>query len=197
MKKIKVSNDNVSSFGLKNLNISWISYIFNKIYTIIIIFNLLFSVYLFIQYQKINLFIYELKNKTKENNLFDNNIEFNKSEIDVDMIGVKYPDILYDKLKKDILNGKILSSIIDFLTQLQIKLIYLEKEINVTKLNAFYTSRTLYLKNRNVKYDDAEIREFNDIINWLVIHKSTQLKGIASDKYLGCKYATMKIGKNL
>ena len=34
-------------------------------------------------------------------------------------------------------------------------------------------------------------------MSWLVIHKSTQLKGIASDKYLGCKYAKMKIGKNL
>ena len=34
-------------------------------------------------------------------------------------------------------------------------------------------------------------------MSWLIIHKSTQLKDIASDKYLGCKYAKMKIGKNL
>lgn len=35
------------------------------------------------------------------------------------------------------------------------------------------------------------------MINWLVIHKSTQLKGIASDKYLVCKYAYLKLGENL
>ena len=35
------------------------------------------------------------------------------------------------------------------------------------------------------------------MISWLVIHKSTQLKGIASDKYLACKYAEMKLGENL
>ena len=149
-----------------------------------------------IQYSKINSFIYDLKNKTNEHNHY-NNTAYNKSEIDIDMIGLKYPEILYDKLKQDIANGKITSSLIDFLTQLQIKLIYLEKEINVTKLNAFYISRTIYLKNHNVKYDDAEIKEYHNIMSWLVIHKSTQFKGIASDKYLGCKYAAMKIGKNL
>jgi hypothetical protein len=113
------------------------------------------------------------------------------------MIGLKYPEILYDKLKQDIANGLIPSSLIDFLTQLQIKLIYLEKEINVTKLNTFYTSRTIYLKKKNIDYNDSDIRVFHTIMSWLVIHKSTQLKGIASDKYLGCKYAKMKIGKNL
>ena len=46
-------------------------------------------------------------------------------------------------------------------------------------------------------YDDSRIVHFNDIINWLIIHKSDQLKGIASDKYLACKYVKMKIGKNL
>ena len=34
-------------------------------------------------------------------------------------------------------------------------------------------------------------------MNWLTIHKSTQLKGIASDKYLACKYVQLKLGKNL
>ena len=34
-------------------------------------------------------------------------------------------------------------------------------------------------------------------MSWLVIHKSTQIIRIASDIYLGCKYARMKIGKNL
>ena len=49
----------------------------------------------------------------------------------------------------------------------------------------------------NVSYDDSKINELHNIINWLVIHKSTQLKGIASDKYLSCKYVKMKLGKDL
>ena len=85
----------------------------------------------------------------------------------------------------------------ELLTQLETKIIYLEKEINATKLISFYTSRTLYLDKMKVKYDDSRIIEFHDIINWLIIHKSTQLKGIASDKYLACKYVQMKLGKNL
>ena len=32
------------------------------------------------------------------------------------MIGLKYPEILYDKLKQDIANGLISSSLINFLT---------------------------------------------------------------------------------
>lgn len=46
-------------------------------------------------------------------------------------------------------------------------------------------------------YDDENITEYHDIINWEIIHKSTQLKGIASDKYLSCKYVKMKLGKDL
>ena len=53
------------------------------------------------------------------------------------------------------------------------------------------------MKDKNTDYNDSDIREFHIIMSWLVIHKSTQLKGIASDKYLGCKYAKMKFGKNL
>ena len=78
-----------------------------------------------------------------------------------------------------------------------LKLIFLEKEINVTKLVSFYTMRKIYLRNNNITYDDSKITEYNDIINWLIIHKSTQLKGIAADKYLACKYTKMKLGKNL
>ena len=113
------------------------------------------------------------------------------------MIGLKYPEILFDKIKNDLQNGEIFSSFYDFLSQLEEKLIFLEKEINTTKLNAFYTARTLYLQKYNITYDDSQIKEFHNIMSWLVIHKSTQLKGIASDKYLACKYTEMKIGKNL
>jgi hypothetical protein len=80
---------------------------------------------------------------------------------------------------------------------LEIKLIYLEKEINATKINAFYTARTLLLKKRNIKYDDANITELHSIVSWLVIHRSTQLKGIVSDKYLACRYSKMKLGIDL
>ena len=62
---------------------------------------------------------------------------------------------------------------------------------------SFYTSRTLYLKKIGLHYDDSNLKELHHIINWLVIHKSTQLKGIASDKYLACKYVKMKLGINL
>jgi hypothetical protein len=123
-----------------------------------------------IQYSKINSFIYDLKNKTNEHKHY-NNTAYNKSEIDIDMIYLKYPEILYDKLKQDIANGLIPSSLIDFLTQLQLKLIYLEKEINVTKLNTFYTSRIICLKDKNTDYNDSDIREFHIIVSWLVIHK--------------------------
>ena len=104
---------------------------------------------------------------------------------------------MFDDIKSKIINKKLISSLIEFLGQLEVKLIYLEKEINVTKLYSFYTSRTLYLKKKGIYYDDSNIKELHNIISWLVIHKSTQLKGIASDKYLACKYAKIKLGENL
>ena len=117
--------------------------------------------------------------------------------VDEDMVGLNYPKIDFMEIKTNFLKGKFMTSIIDFLTQLEKKLIYLEKENNGTKLNSFYTTRKLYLKEMHIKYDDANIKEYHDIINWLTIHKSTQLKGIASDKYLACKYVKIKLGKNL
>ena len=117
--------------------------------------------------------------------------------IDKDMIGLKYPEIKFDQYKNQIFKDELISVFHNFLTELEVKLIYLEKEINVTKLHAFYTTRTLYLQKRNVYYDDSRINKFHEIVSWLVIHKSTQLKGIASDKYLACKYVKLKTGKNL
>lgn len=107
---------------------------------------------------------------------------------------MKYPEIMFSNIKSKLINKKIISSLVEFLEQLEIKLIYLEKEINVTK---FYTSRILYLQKKGVEYDDSNITELHNIVSWLVIHKSTQLKGIASDKYLACKYVQIKIGENL
>ena len=113
------------------------------------------------------------------------------------MIGLVYPEINFDKIKYDLMNDNFLSTIIEFLKQLEIKLIFLEKEINATKINAFYTARTLLLKQRKIEYDDSNITELHQIVSWLIIHRSTQLKGIVSDKYLACKYAQMKLGIDL
>ena len=43
------------------------------------------------QYSKMNSFIYDLKNKTNEHNLY-NNTACNESEIEIDMIDLKYPE---------------------------------------------------------------------------------------------------------
>ena len=53
------------------------------------------------------------------------------------------------------------------------------------------------MKKRKIDYDDSNITELHNIVSWLVIHRSTQLKGIVSDKYLACRYAQMKLGINL
>ena len=199
MNKIQINNYRQSD-ELKN-NYSPI----NKSFSIFIIINSFFTLYLFFQYQKTNYLLNELiGSKYSNKNEIElikkkviNNTNNKSHKIDIDMIGLKYPEILFDKIKSDLQNGEIFSSFYDFLSQLEEKLIFLEKEINTTKLNAFYTARTLYLQKYNITYDDSQIKEFHNIMSWLVIHKSTQLKGIASDKYLACKYTEMKIGKNL
>lgn len=150
--------------------------------------------------------ILNLELKIEDNEIVKNNStlfngknheNFIISDIDKDMVGLEYPEINYKGIKLDLKQGKFLSSLFQLLQQLENKLIYIEKEINVTKLFSFYTSRTLYLKEKGVKYDDSKIEKFNQMVSWLVIHKSTQLKGIASDKYLSCKYVEKKLGENL
>ena len=80
---------------------------------------------------------------------------------------------------------------------MEVKLIYLEKEINVTKLSSCYAARKIFLKENEIQYDQKNLTELHDIINWIIIHKSNQFKGIALDKYLACKYVKLKLGKNL
>ena len=146
----------------------------------------------------------EFKEKTEFKNISNSLLVNDKSEqnniilnYDEDMVGLEYPEINFEDIKLELINGKLLHSLYKFFQQLQCKLIYLEKEINVTRLFSYYTSRTLYLEKKKIKYDDSNIAQFYQMISWLVIHKSTQLKGIASDKYLACKYAEMKLGENL
>lgn len=127
----------------------------------------------------------------------DNNDNLIISEVDKDMIGLKYPEINYKQFKNDLKDHKLISSLFEFLQQLEIKLTYMEKEINVTRLVSFYTARTLFLDKKKVQYDDSNITKFHQLLSRLTIHESTQLKGIASDKYLSCKYTEMKLGENL
>ena len=193
MKKIKVKKftKKIRSSYIKNNAFSFIiNFIIQKSHSILISINFALTMYLFNQNNRIN---------TLNNELSSSRLNYKKEDliVDEDMVGLKYPKIQFEEIKTNFLKGKIMTSIIDFFIQLETKLIYLEKEINGTKLNSFYTTRMLYLKSRNVKYDDANIKEYHDIINWISIHKSTQLKGIASDKYLACKYVKIKLGKDL
>ena len=194
MKKIKINIKKIKfskQVYKKDFLISSImNFIIQKAHSILISINFVLTIYLLIQNNRAKMLNKELlsakANYKKKDFIFDE-----------DMVGLKYPEIEFKKIQTNILKGEIINSVLDFFKQLQIKLIYLEKEINATKLNSFFTRRILYLKKRGVEYNDAKITEYHDIINWLVIHKSTQLKGIASDKYLACKYVIMKIGKNL
>lgn len=132
----------------------------------------------------------------KENSIMDKG-DISREYSDKDLIGMTYPEINFDKLRNNLFNDSLVKQLYNFLIQLENKLIYLEKEINVTKLFSFYSIRTSYLQKYNIKYNDENITELHNIINWEVIHKSNQLKGIASDKYLSCKYVEIKLGENL
>ena len=190
---IKINNNgkNMYTLSIGDYLISIFNdYIIKKSHSILISINLLLTIYLLVQNKK----LYALNKELFCKKTFYN---INESIIDKDMIGLKYPEIEFNKIKKNYINGQVISSFLELLTQLETKIIYLEKEINATKLISFYTARTLYLDKMKVKYNDSRIIEFHDIINWLIIHKSTQLKGIASDKYLACRYVQMKLGKNL
>jgi len=159
-----------------------------------ILFTIILFLYLFVRIHNLEKNIIELKASLNTN--VDKIIDENPP-IDDDLIGITYPEIFYDRLKNDLINCSFSKVFLDFLHQLQVKLIYLEKEINITKLFTFYNIRTEYLHKRNVSYKDENITELHNIINWDVIHNSNQLKGIASDKYLVCKYAEIKLGENL
>ena len=218
MKNIKIKNkeeyETLSNKNHQNKICITFNDFINKIPLIIIFINIFLLLYIIIEINNNKKIIKELinfqnnltKNKNYKNLKFQideqieelkNKILNNNDKLDKDMIGLVYPEIDFDKIKYDLLNNKYISSIIEFLKQLEIKLIFLEREINATKINAFYTARTQLLKERNIEYQDSNIKELHNIVSWLIIHRSTQLKGIVSDKYLACKYAQMKIGSNL
>ena len=181
-KKIYTNNNNDYKYRIKS--------ILKNNSHIILIINIIINIYLLIE---------NSKNARLINKILDNNNNFKNKypEDDKDMIGLYYPEIKYDEIKNKLKNFNIISSLVDLINQLEIKLIYLEKEINLVKEISFYTSRTLYLDKNKIEYNEDHIDELHELINWVTIHKSNQLKGIASDKFLACKYVKLKIGKNL
>ena len=155
----------------------------------ILIINFIINVYLLIE---------NYKNSRLINKILDNDDFKNKyPENDKDMIGLYYPDINYDEIKNKLKNFNVIGSLADLINQFENKLIYLEKEINLVKKISFYTSRTLFLEKHNVEYNEDHIDELHELVNWITIHQSNQLKGIASDKYLACKYVKLKLGRDL
>ena len=162
--------------------------IFDMMQIICLLLNVFIFIYLFLEKNNMNLLIKQKMEKI---------VDESEKRINKDFIGLSYPEISFEEIKNNLTNSNLIVTLYEFMKQLEMKLIYLEKEINVTKLTSFYTARTLYLQKKNITYDDSNIKELHNIISWLVIHKSTQLKGIASDKYLACQYVKLKLGKDL
>ena len=169
----------------------------NNIILLLFFINIIITAYLFIENRNQKRIIKEILNSKNsfyyKNKNMKNNYPYNNKE----MIGLYYPDIDYDKIKDKLKNINIIDSLVDLINQLEIKLIYLEKEINITKIISFYNSRKYYLREHKIKYNEKNITQLHEIINWIIIHQSNQLKGIASDKYLVCKYVKIKLGINL
>ena len=94
--------------------------------------NLILTAYLFFQNNRTNKLIEYILNNYSINikDVINSDKYESNFTIDKDMIGLKYPEIFFDKIKSEYIKGKIISSICEFLTQLEIKLLYLEKEIN-------------------------------------------------------------------
>ena len=110
MNKIQINNFNNSN-GLRNIYSPVYNYLYNKSFSIFLIINSFFTLYLFFQNNRINSSLNELlitQSKLKNDvEFFKKRINMNTVNIDFDMIGLKYPDILYDKIKDDFQNGKI------------------------------------------------------------------------------------------
>ena len=98
-------------------NFLFVIYLFHKLKTQNKIINDLINIK--IKYTKKELIKNDEINKRKNN--FYNDI-FNIQEIDKDMIGLKYPEIEYDKLKYDLINRKTIDILIELLNQLETKL---------------------------------------------------------------------------
>ena len=197
MKLVKLDFQKGNNFNKNKCLFEFKALFKNNIILLFFFINIIITAYLFIDNINQKRIIKEILNSSNplyySNKDMKNNYPYNDKE----MIGLSYPDIDYDKIKEKLKKLNIIGSLVDLINQLEIKLIYLEKEINITKIISFYTSRKYYLKEHKIRYNEKNITQLHEIVNWLIIHQSNQLKGIASDKYLACKYVTIKLGINL
>ena len=197
MKLVKLDFQKGNNFNKNKCLFEFKALFKNNIILLFFFINIIITAYLFIDNINQKRIIKEILNSSNplyyKNKDMKNNYPYNDKE----MIGLSYPDIDYDKIKEKIKKLNIIGSLVDLINQLEIKLIYLEKEINITKIISFYTSRKYYLKEHRIRYNEKNITQLHEIVNWLIIHQSNQLKGIASDKYLACKYVKIKLGINL
>ena len=198
MRPIKITDIKENHFSLNNKKNKFFFYINSLInYQTILILNIIINGYLFIDNIRHNRIIKDILDFKdtfdQRNNSFKNNYPHNDKEL----IGLYYPDINFTQIKARLMNFNIIASIIELINELENKLIYLEKDINLTKIVSFYTSRKILLKGAKIQYNEKNLTELHEKVNWITIHKSNQLKGIASDKYLACKYVKLKLGKNL
>ena len=197
MKLVKLDFQKGNNFNKNKCLFEFKALFKNNIILLLFFINIIITAYLFVDNINQKRIIKEILNSSNplyyKNKDMKNNYPYNDKE----MIGLSYPDIDYDKIKEKLKNLNIIGSLVDLINQLEIKLIYLEKEINITKIISFYTSRKYYLKEHRIRYNEKNITQLHEIVNWLIIHQSNQLKGIASDKYLACKYVKIKLGINL
>ena len=70
---------------------------------------------------------------------------------------------------------------------------YLKK----SKFNYYYRNRLNFLKKYHIYYNESNLLTFQDKINWLVIHDTTELKGKCADKILLHEYSKKKLGKDI
>ena len=128
----KEDYDNILNFKNKSQYL----YLPVKSFTIFYVLNILIIIYLIIQDSLNKKEIKNLKkilkhDSKKEKDILDSKIvnNYDNISIDIDMIGLNYPEINFNRIKSNLLKNHLLpkSILYDFLEQLEIKLIYLEK----------------------------------------------------------------------
>ena len=104
------------------------------------VLNNLYKLYIIISICIISLFFFKIKylegivgDLKKEILINKEKFINNTNNFDKDLIGLSYPIINFEGLQKELFTSNIKQIFSDFLIQLENKLIYLEKEINVTK----------------------------------------------------------------
>ena len=65
------------------------------------------------------------------------------------------------------------------------------------KIQKLYQKRIKYLKKYNVTYNESNLITFQDKINWLIIHDSSEIKGKCSDKILLHEFSKKALGKDI